>query len=64
MAGEDRFEVAAQGAGAARELGLVAGVLVDLPGPEQLLADPEARLAEVFFGGETFGVRGEVALQM
>jgi hypothetical protein len=37
---------------------------VDLPCPEQLLADLQARLAEVLFGCEAVGVRGEVALQV
>src|ERR1044072_3375259 len=64
VAGEERLQIAAQLAGTALEVGAVAGVLVDLPGPEQLLADPEARFAEVFLGREAVGVRGEVALQV
>jgi hypothetical protein len=51
-------------ADAALELGAVSGVLVDLPRPEQLVADVQARLAEFLLGGETVGVHGEVALQM
>jgi hypothetical protein len=61
---QDRFELAAQGSHAALELGSVAGVLVDLPHPEQLLADPQPGFAEGLLGGEAFGVRGEVALQV
>jgi hypothetical protein len=61
---QDRFELAAQGSHAALELGSVAGVLVDLPHPKQLLADPQPGFAEGLLGGEAFGVRGEVALQV
>jgi hypothetical protein len=39
-------------------------VLVDLPRPEQLLADPQALLAEGLLGGKPFGVGLEVAAQM
>ena len=64
VTGEDRFELASQLADAALELGSVAGVLKDLPGPEQLLADSQAGLAEILLGGEAVGVHREVALQM
>jgi hypothetical protein len=40
------------------------GVLIDLPGPEQLVADSQAVLAEFVFGADAFGVGLEVALQM
>ena len=39
-------------------------VLVDLPGPEQRFADPQARFAEGLLGAEAFGVGFEVALQV
>ena len=42
----------------------VAGVLEDLPGPEQLLADVQPRLAERLLAGEALGVGFEVAQQM
>jgi len=64
VAGEDGFQFAAQFADAALEVGAVAGVLVDLPCPEQLLADPQPVLTEFLFGREAVGVRGEVALQV
>jgi hypothetical protein len=39
-------------------------VLEDLPGPEQLLADAQARLAECLLGSEALGVRLEVTRQV
>jgi len=50
-------------AAADRELQLAAIACVgeDLPGPEDALAEREAVLAELLLGGETFGVRGEIA---
>src|SRR4051812_5103518 len=39
---QERLELAAQRADATLELLAVAGVLVDLPAPEQLLADPQS----------------------
>jgi hypothetical protein len=39
-------------------------VALDLPGPEQLLADPQSGFAELFLNAAAFGVEGEVALQM
>ena len=56
--------MALQMADRALELAAVMGVLVDLPGAEHALAELEAVLAELFLGGEAFGVRGEVALQV
>jgi hypothetical protein len=64
VAGEDRLEFTMWLADAALELGAVGGVLVDLSGPEQLVADVQAGFAEFLFGGETVGVHGEVALPM
>src|SRR6266545_1218939 len=61
---QDRLELAAQRPHAPLELATVAGVLEDLPGPEELRADPEAVLGELALGAEPVGVRGEVALQM
>jgi hypothetical protein len=62
VAAQDRLELAAQLVDAAFELCAVACVLMDLSCPEQLVADPEACLVEVLFGGEAVGVRGDVAL--
>src|SRR5687768_7546832 len=64
VAAQDRLELAAQQPNAATELAPLAGVLVDLPGPERLRADPKARLSELALGGETFGVGFKVALQV
>ncbi|HEX4344776.1 MAG TPA: hypothetical protein VHZ31_04370 [Solirubrobacteraceae bacterium] len=64
MTRENRFELATQLADTALELSAVTGVLVGLPRPEQLLADAQARVAEVFLGREAVGVHREVALQM
>jgi hypothetical protein len=44
-----------QRADAALELVAVAGVLVDLPGPEQLVADLQGGLAELLVGGQAVG---------
>src|SRR5687768_13475335 len=52
VAAQDRLELTAQQPNAATELAPLAGVLVDLPGPEQLRADPKARLSELALGGE------------
>src|SRR5439155_17964990 len=57
----DRLELAPQRADAELELAAVAGVLEDFPGPEQLLADAQARLAEGLLGCESVGVGLEVA---
>jgi hypothetical protein len=46
------------------ELAAVVGVLVDLPGPEDALAQAQAVLAELFLGGHAFGVRFEVACEV
>jgi hypothetical protein len=62
VAAEDWLELAPQPQDAALQLGALAGVLVDLPRPEQLVADAEAVLAEFALGAEAVGVRGEVAL--
>ena len=64
VAAKERLELAAQRADAALEFTAVAGVLVDLPRPEQLRADAQPVLAEFVLGGEAVGVGGEVALQM
>jgi hypothetical protein len=61
---QDRLKLAPQCADAPLELGAVAGVLVDLPAPEQLLADFETVLGELLLGAEPFGVGLEVARQM
>src|SRR3954447_23149727 len=61
---DDRLQFALQRADAALELAAVAGVLVDLPGPEELVAEPQAVLAELFLGAAALGVEGEVALQV
>ncbi len=59
-----RSPLALQRPDAALELRAVAGVLEDLPRPEQLVADSEAVLAELFVDAAAFGVEGEVALQV
>jgi hypothetical protein len=59
-----RFELALQQPHATLELLAVAGVLEDLPRPEQLLADGQAGLAELTLDAAAFGVEGEVALQV
>ena len=64
MLAQHGFELALQYADAAFELGAVAGVRVDLPGPEQLLADLQAGLADLFVAGAAFGVKLEVALEV
>jgi hypothetical protein len=64
VAAQDRLELTAQQPNAALQLAPLAGVLVALPGPEQLRADRQARLSELALGGETFGVGLEVALQV
>jgi hypothetical protein len=64
VAGEDRLQPPAQHADAALENCAVAGVLKDLPGPEQLVADPQAGFAEFLLGGEPVGMHGKVTLQM
>src|SRR4051812_46111810 len=61
---QDRLELAPQRADAATQLGAVAGVLVDLPAPEQLLTDLEAGLAEGLLGSESLGMGFEVASQV
>jgi hypothetical protein len=48
----------------ASQLPPVVGVLEDLPGPEDALAQGEAVLAELPLGREAFGVGLEVALQV
>ena len=64
VATQDRLELAPQPADAELQFAAVAGVLVDLPRPEQLVADPQAVLAELVLGAEAVGVGGEVALEM
>jgi len=39
-------------------------VLVDLPGPEDALAQPQAVLTELLLAGHAFGVRFEVAREV
>jgi hypothetical protein len=48
----------------ALQFAALAGVLVDLPRPEQLVADAQAVLAELFLGAEAVGVGGEVAREV
>jgi hypothetical protein len=43
---------------------VVAGVLEDLPAPEQLRPDRKASLAELLLGSDAFGVGFEVASQV
>jgi hypothetical protein len=38
--------------------------LEELPGPEDAFAEIEAVLAELLLGRESFGVRGEISLQV
>src|SRR5687768_6135914 len=64
VAAQDRLELSPQPQHAALQFAAVAGVLVDLPRPEELVADPEAVLAEFLLGAEAVGVGGEVALEM
>src|SRR5207249_7565459 len=61
---QQRLELATQRPDAALELVALAGVLEDLPGPEQLLADLQGGLAELLVGGQALGVRFEVAPQV
>lgn len=61
---QDGFELALQQPDAALELGVLAGMRVDLPGPEQLLADGQAGLAEVLVAAAAFGKKLKVALEM
>jgi hypothetical protein len=61
---QDRLEFAAQRADAPLELWAIAGVLVDLPRPEELLADPQAVLGELLFDAKAVGVGLEVSAQM
>src|SRR5439155_17954408 len=61
---QDRFELALQLPDAALELGAVAGVRVDLPCPEQLVADAQASLPDLFVAAAALGVELKVALQM
>lgn len=42
----------------------VCGVLVDLPGPEQFVADLQAGFADLFLEAAALGVRCEGALQV
>src|SRR5579863_9689286 len=46
------------------ELSAIAGVLEDLPCPEQSLADVQPEFPEPFLVGETFSVSGEVPAKM
>jgi hypothetical protein len=60
----DRLEVALQRADTPLELVALAGVLEDLPGPEQPLADSQAGFAKFLLDAAAFGVKGKVALRM
>ena len=60
--GDKRLNAAERAA--AREFLAVAGVRVDLPGPEQLLADGEAGLPDLLVAAAAFAVKLEVALEV
>jgi hypothetical protein len=53
---QQRLELSTYGADPAGELGAVAGVLVDLPGPKQLVTDLKRRVAERFLSTDPFGL--------
>lgn len=61
---QDRLEFVLQRSDAPLELCALTGVLEDLPRPEDLVADPEAVLAELLVGAAALGMKGEVALQV
>src|SRR5439155_25468307 len=61
---DDRLVLALQLADGAFQLAALVRVTEDLPGPEHALAQLEARLAELLLGDESFGVGGEVALEV
>ncbi len=46
------------------QIGPIACVLEDLPGPEDTLAESESVLTELLPRRQAFGVRGEIALEV
>src|SRR2546425_3925029 len=61
---EQRAELVLKRRGLSLETSPVAVLLVDVPGGEEVVCDPEAAVSELFLVGHAFAVGGEVSLQV